>query len=175
MKKDGYQNDETKGISTFMVLAAWIVGFGFLVAYFSGMLDRKVNPNQIPDSVISPAGVKVSLKQNTMGHYVTGGEINGERVTFLLDTGATNVSVPSHLASRLGLQAGRSYRAQTANGTILVASTVINELKIGDITLRNVSASINPGMQDQAILLGMSALKQLEWSQRADVLTISTF
>lgn len=158
-----------------MVVAAWVVGFGFLVAYFSGMLERKVNPNQIPNSVVTPAGVQVSLKQNVMGHYVSSGEINGQNVTFLLDTGATNVSIPSHLAPVLGLQSGRSYRVQTANGTVVVAATQINELKIGKITLNNVSASINPGMRSDEILLGMSALKQLEWSQRGEVLTISTY
>lgn len=158
-----------------MFIAAWVVAIGFLLAFFSGMLERKVNPNQTPNSVVSEAGVSVILKRNAMGHYLANGEINGKEVTFLLDTGATNVSIGEHLSSKLGLTPGQSYRAQTANGTVIVAATTINELKLGGITLRNVEASLNPGLGSDEILLGMSALKQLQWTQRGDVLTISTF
>lgn len=145
-----------------------------LIAFFSGMLDKQYNPNQSPLSIATPAGIQVQLKQNRMGHYVTSGEINGQQVTFLLDTGATNVSIGAHLGQQLGLLPGRRYSALTANGTISVAQTTINELKIGDITLYNVDANLNPGMRSDKILLGMSALKQLEWTQRGDTLTLKT-
>ncbi|MBT1451490.1 TIGR02281 family clan AA aspartic protease [Glaciecola sp. XM2] len=157
-----------------MFIGAFVVGFALLVMYFSGMLDRQYNPNQAPSSVVTASGVEVRLKQNTMGHYVLNGEINGNTVTFLLDTGATNVSIGAHLAQQLGLQPGRRYLAQTANGTVSVAQTNIRELKIGEITLQNVDANLNPGMRSDKILLGMSALKQLEWAQRGDELTLRT-
>jgi aspartyl protease family protein len=64
---------------------------------------------------------------------------------------------------------------QTANGNLMVATTTIDELKIGDITLQNVEANLNPGMRSDKILLGMSALRHLEWSQRGDMLTLRTF
>jgi len=153
---------------------AWIAGAGLLVALFSGILERKENPNQRPNSVISEAGIEVSLLQNRMGHYVVNGEINGKSVTFLLDTGATNVSVGAHLGPELGLMPGQQFIALTANGRVTVAQTNISELKIGEITLSNVDASLNPGMKSDKILLGMSALKQLEWTQRGDVLTLRT-
>lgn len=171
-------NDDKHGtarIGLFMFVGAWVVAFVFLVAYFSGMLSRKVNPNQSPNSVVSDAGVEVVLKQNSMGHYVTSGEINGQTVTFLLDTGATNVSIGAHLGQRLGLVPGKRSVALTANGRVTVADTNVAELKIGKITLNNVEASLNPGMQSDKILLGMSALKQLEWTQRGDMLTLRTF
>ena len=49
---------------------------------------------------------QVTLQQNRQGHYVTNGAINGTQVTFLLDTGATQVSIPGHIAETLSLQAG---------------------------------------------------------------------
>jgi aspartyl protease family protein len=165
----------TSKMGIWMFIVAWIMGLGLLAAYFSGMLDKQYNPNQAPLSVSTQAGIQVELKQNVMGHYVTSGEINGQRVTFLLDTGATNVSVGARLGQQLGLQPGRRYTALTANGSITVAETNISELKIGDITLYNVDANLNPGMNSDKILLGMSALKQLEWSQRGNVLTLKTF
>jgi aspartyl protease family protein len=157
-----------------MFIAAFVAGFVLLVLYFSGMLDRQYNPNQSPTSVLTASGVEVRLKQNAMGHYVTSGQINGQDVIFLLDTGATNVSIGAHLMQELKLQPGRRYLAQTANGTVTVAQTTIQELKIGQITLQNVDANLNPGMQSDKILLGMSALKQLEWTQRGDTLTLRT-
>lgn len=166
---------ETTKMGVIMFVGAWVVGIGLLVAYFSGLLERKVNPNQSPNSVVTAAGVEVSLKQNNMGHYVTTGEINGHEVTFLLDTGATNVSIGAHLGPKLGLVPGRQSRALTANGMVIVSQTKVTQLKIGKITLNNVDASLNPGMKGNEILLGMSALGQLEWTQRGDVLTLRTF
>jgi len=95
-------------------------------------------------------------------------------VTFLLDTGATDVVIPAQLAESAGLQPGQAMRAMTANGLVTVYSTTIPTLHLGDITLYDVRASINPGMQGDTVLLGMSALRQVEFTQRADTLTLRT-
>lgn len=165
---------DTSKIGIWMFVIGFAAALALLIAFFSGMLDKQYNPNQHPLSISTPAGIQVQLKQNTMGHYVTSGEINGQEVVFLLDTGATNVSVGARLGQQLGLQPGRRYTALTANGSITVAQTTIRELKIGEITLYNVDANLNPGMPTDKILLGMSALKQLEWTQRGNVLTLKT-
>ena len=64
---------------------------------------------------------------------------------------------------------------QTANGRTLVFATRLNEVSIGGITLRNVRATINPGYKSDDILLGMSFLKHLEFTQRGDQLTIRQY
>ena len=157
-----------------MFVLAFIVIFGLLIAFFSGVLDKRYNPNQTPMTRVNAAGVSVDLLRNRMGHYVTSGKINDQTVVFLLDTGATNVAINSALGKRLGLVPGRRGYAQTANGTVEVAQTMIDELTIGGITLYNVEANLIPGMDSEKILLGMSALKQLEWTQRGEVLTLKT-
>jgi aspartyl protease family protein len=175
---NNHQSAEAKPsnkIGGVMFVFAWVAAGALLVAIFSGVLERKENPNQRPNSVVTDSGVEVVLKQNRMGHYVTNGEINGQKVTFLLDTGATNVSVGAHLGAQLGLVPGQRFTALTANGSVTVAQTNIASLKIGEIYLENVQASLNPGMKSDQILLGMSVLKQLEWTQRGDVLTLRTF
>jgi aspartyl protease family protein len=91
-----------------------------------------------------------------------------------VDTGATDVAVPAHLASKLQLRAGRESLASTANGVVRVAESTIDTLRIGDIVLNNVDANLNPGMQDNHILLGMSVLRQLEFTQRGDWLILRT-
>jgi aspartyl protease family protein len=112
------------------------------------------------------------LTSNHQHHYVAPGFINNQPVIFMLDTGASDVVIPQPLARRLGLKARGSSLAQTANGVITVHGTLLDSLQLGPITLHNVRASINPAMRDQEILLGMSALRQLEFSQRDGQLTI---
>ena len=64
--------------------------------------------------------------------------------------------------------------ASTANGRVKITLTEIATLTLGGITLQNVAANINPGMQGEQILLGMSALKQLEFTQRGETLILRT-
>ena len=151
---------------------AFIIALGLLTMFFSGVEEKQRNPNQDPDSTYRGNRIEVVLERNRQGHYLVVGEINRQRAEFLLDTGATDVVVPERLAEKLGLRKGRAGRAMTANGSVTVYETVIDELRIGDITLRDVNASINPGMGDLEILLGMSALKHIEFVQRGSQLTL---
>ncbi len=159
-------NDPTSGIGKSFVWIAWLIGLALLVFVFQDLLDEQYNPNQDPKlSLQSNGKAQVTLQQNRQGHYVTNGAINGVNVTFLLDTGATQVSIPAHIAEKLSLQTGGQYRVQTANGSITVYQTQLNELRIGNIYLYNVAAHINPSMEADEILLGMSALKRVEFRQ----------
>ncbi len=159
-----------------MNYVAWILGFLLLTYWFQNYLDNKENPNQQPVSEFNQTGaIEVKLKRNAYGHYVTNGSINRQTVTFLLDTGATHVSVPETVAKRLSLPYGPTQKVNTANGIVDVYQTRLDTLTIGDITLRNVSASINPYMQSEQILLGMSALKRIEFSQRGNELTLKQY
>ena len=74
--------------------------------------------------------------------------------------------------TNLGMPTGNRYRVSTANGSITVAESFIRELRIGDIELVNVDASLNPNVRDNKILLGMSALKQLEFTQKGEWLIL---
>ena len=103
---------------------------------------------------------------------MAGGTINGEDVTFLLDTGATQVAVPIEVAQRLGLQAGAAIIISTANGRATAHRTRLQRLQLGDIVLTDVDALIAPGMGGDDVLLGMSALKQLEFTQRGGTLLL---
>ena len=140
---------------------------------FSGLLDRQRNPNTSVQSSVGPAGEKrVALERNRFGHYVTSGKINGKSVEFLLDTGATVVSVPERIALELGLERGPARVARTANGRIVTYATMLDSVEIGDIRLTGVGASINPHTAAGEILLGMTFLKQLELVQRGNTLTL---
>ncbi|WP_018983215.1 retropepsin-like aspartic protease family protein [Salinimonas chungwhensis] len=163
-----------KSAGKWMFILAWVCGLGLMTLIFGDVLEGQRNPNQEPESVRVDGQTEVRLKQNRQGHYVTNGTINGQQVTFLIDTGATNVAVPASMQNELGLQAGRSGLAQTANGVVRVAQTTIDSLTIGDIELNNVQAHLNPGLGEGQILLGMSVLRQLEFTQREDWLILRT-
>ncbi|MCW8963588.1 MAG: TIGR02281 family clan AA aspartic protease [Gammaproteobacteria bacterium] len=164
---------ETRQVGRHMMLLAWIIALALLAYFFSGVLDRQHNPNQRVQSSVNEQGRhEVILTRNRQGHYVSNGFINNQPVVFLLDTGATVVSVPEGTARRLGLKAGATSYANTANGTITTYATRLDSIGIGSIQLNNVAAHINPYMSGEEILLGMSFLKKLELIQRGNTLTL---
>ncbi len=167
------QDEFGRRLGRIMTYTAWIAVAGLLTWIFSDYLARERNPNRIVETRATADGVReVVLKRNRAGHYMATGAINGTAVEFLLDTGATTVSVPGDLAARLGLQRGAALPTQTAAGVIETYATVLDTVELGSILLRRVPASINPRTQGSEVLLGMAFLKQLEFQQRGAELTI---
>jgi len=156
---------EVRRTGRFMMIAAWLGGLFLLTLLFQDVIKTRINPNANP--VIRAGGSEVVLERNVQGHYVASGLINETPVTFLLDTGATDVALPKALADRLGLQRRRGGISQTANGAVAVWLTRLDEVSLGSIQLNNVRASILPSMPaGSPVLLGMSFLKKLEFTQR---------
>lgn len=164
---------EQKRMGLGMMILAWLTLLGLGALFFSDVLQRQFNPNQQLETRYSQQGGReVVLRRNRFGHYVTSGEINGQPVTFMLDTGATGVAIPDAVAKRLGISRGRPYRTQTANGTAVSYAALLDSVAVGDIALNNVQAGIAPGMGIEEVLLGMSFLKHIEFTQRGDTLTL---
>lgn len=147
-----------------MTLLAWVVFLLVLTVLFGDLLDRQINPNDEVQSRISGNVTEVVLEQNRAGHYVATALFNDVPVDVIIDTGASDVSVPAGLANLLGLERGREMTAMTANGSITVYRTLIGSIELGDIVVKNVRANINPYMDDNYVLLGMSFLQQLEFT-----------
>ena len=159
-----------------MMLAAWLLLLAVLALSFSALLERQQNPNRNPRGEVDVQGVRtVVLKRNRAGHYLANGRINGRPTTFLLDTGATDVAVPEHLARRLGLPRGTAFQSRTANGVVTAWRTRLDEVSIATVMLKDVRASILPSMTGNEVLLGMSFLKKLELLQRGDSLTLRQY
>lgn len=155
-----------------MIAIGFVIALGLLTLFFQDKLDDLTNPNSQPDSRSTNGVTEVFLLRNNRGHYVASGTINGVPVDFLLDTGATDVAVTASIAREAGLNFGLQGKAMTANGLVDTWNTSIARLELGDITLTNVDASIMPDMGDDIILLGMSALRQVEFSQQGNRLTL---
>lgn len=166
------ESNEHKRLGHKFIIAMWIALMIMLFFLFNHVLEKDYNPNQQVNTGIIGQQREVILKRNRYGHYVTRGKINNQEVTFLLDTGASDISIPEKIARKLKLPYGQERRYQTANGIITGYLTRLNQVSIGSIQLHNIRASINPRMKNDEILLGMTFLKNIEFTQRGDTLIL---
>ncbi len=165
-------DESSSKIGQGMIFIAWLLLLALLTYGFNNYLEQQNNPNQNISAEKYSNIAEVRLKQNRYGHYVATGKINDIAVTFLLDTGATVISIPEHIASKLQLEKGYPSQSRTANGTITVYGTRLDSVGIGSIELNNIRASINPHMSGDEILLGMSFMKHLEMIQKGNELIL---
>lgn len=156
-----------------MFVIAWLLLFGLLALFFSYWSNKQNNPNRQLQTVTTADNYRqVTLQANRQNHYVFDGQINGVTVEFLLDTGSSHVSIPGKIAEQLKLPRGIPLQVSTANGVVTVYATEIQSLKIGEIELQQVRADINPYMRSSQVLLGMSALRDLGFSQQGGKLML---
>ena len=165
--------DQNKQLGKGMIIIAWVLIFGMLVWFFGILETNKRNPNQhVSTQVLNGGGKEVVLQSSSYGHYIATGKINDTKVTFLVDTGASYVSIPENVAKKIGLIKGAPMLVSTANGNVTVYATVLDEVSIGGIKLHDIKADINPHMRGDEILLGMSFLRNLSVTHAGDQLTI---
>jgi aspartyl protease family protein len=109
------------------------------------------------------------------GHYFTQASIDGRRLEFMVDTGASTIALREGDAARLGIHpAERDYRhsVSTANGVVRAAMTELNRVDVGGVTVRNVRALILPDKALGQNLLGMTFLSKVRWEQKNGKLTL---
>ena len=106
---------------------------------------------------------ELTLKADSRGHYVVDARVNGRSIRFLVDTGASHVVLSADDAERLGLRLGeRSFTElyNTPGGIVRAAPVVLDEVRIGDLVVRDVRASVSRLPMDVS-LLGTSFLARL--------------
>jgi aspartyl protease family protein len=124
----------------------------------------------------APSGhLTVTLAQDQSGHFITTGTINGASMNFLVDTGATMVSMGLEDARRAGVNYldGTLGQSQTANGVTPVYKVKLGSVKLGDITLNDVDGVVHENSSLPVVLLGMSFLGQLEMRREGKSLTLT--
>ena len=130
---------------------------------------------QIGGSYAKPSHAKVRIWPTPDNMYVVLGSINGYPVDFIVDTGATLVSMSGREAKRLGIDyrvVGTPARSSTASGVVKIYLVNLNKIKVGDIELRNVRGAVHHGDFPAATLLGMSFLSRLTMRQDGQVLEL---
>ncbi len=152
-------------------MGMWATAIALAVLLVNQQLERNRNPNNRVITSSENGKRSITLERSRYGHYLVTGTINNAEVDFLVDTGATSVSIPAVFADKIGLQRGAPIQISTANGISVAYQTRIDSLQIGDLEVRNATAHINPGLSDE-VLLGMSILKHYELVQRDGTLII---
>lgn len=155
-----------------LLVLAWGAGLFLATRFFGAWEQRQENPNAVVSSQQGDGFIEVQLQGNAQGHFVATGQINGQAVQFMLDTGATDVAIPSAVAERLGLARGVPVTVSTANGRSEGYRTRLDSVRLGAIELRDVRALVAPGLDGEQVLLGMSALKKLEFTQRGGTMLL---
>ncbi len=155
--------------STHMIAVGWVLLLGAMLWFFVDWNEREANPNR---NMVAAPGTEMVLARARDGHYYADGEINGRRVKFLLDTGATQIALSTKLANALGLSLGQAITMQTAAGPAAGYPTRLARVRLGEIEIHDLGAVVAEGMSDDAVLLGMNFLKRLELVQRGDQLTL---
>jgi aspartyl protease family protein len=159
-----------RGILSFAILAL-AIGVAVPKLYQAGAPAQAVTTASAVEQPVSTTNNtrSITLRRGDNGHFQTEASVDGRRLNFLVDTGATAIALRESDAAQIGIHpAARDYtiRASTANGVILGARTELNRVEIGGITVRDVVAIVLP---DEALgqnLLGMSFLSKLRWEQR---------
>ena len=123
-----------------------------------------VKPAPSQAAAYAPSGASMALEPDKNGHFHAETEINGRRVTMLVDTGATIIALTAEDAMSFGIRpfpADYKVPISTANGMLNAAETKIPEVRVGNVLVRDVSAVVLPQGVLRQSLLGMSFLKKL--------------
>lgn len=107
--------------------------------------------------------------------YFGSGSINNQSVSFIVDTGASAISMNEAQARRLGIDfrvVGDPIHVSTANGLARAYKVNLDRVKVGDIQLHNVTGIVHEGGSPRIILLGMSFLGQLEMQRDGERLVL---
>jgi len=160
-----------------MIFAAVLVGLG---TYMAQMAD-KISPAPASaspspkkadtETVAQASGRSLNIPPDARGHFQTDGRIEGQRISFMIDTGASLVALNEKSAARFGLRPSRSdYNAivSTANGTIKAARTRLAMIDLGGLVVRDVDALVLPDEALSENLLGLSFLSKLKRFQYAN-------
>ena len=130
---------------------------------------------QIGGGFSRPESRAVYIYPDRGNMYTVVGSINGYPVNFVVDTGATAVSMNSNQARRLGIDYavnGKPGLSQTASGLARIYIVKLKRVKVGDIELTNVEGSVHEGDFPREVLLGMSFLGRLDMRREDGVLEL---
>ena len=116
---------------------------------------------------------KIVLNASSGGHFLSQGSINGRAVQFMVDTGATMISMGTADADRLGIdyRNGQLGRSNTANGTVSVYKVKLNSVRVGDVEVFDVDAIVMPANTGQ-VLLGNSFLNRFQMTRTNDQMVL---
>lgn len=173
---DGKQRVLTKGISSPEGVLLIQANSKEAIIEIDGEQDTYVIGTHIGNKFKkSTSGKKLILTPDSGGMYNISGLINGSHVSFVVDTGATLVSMNSNVARKLGIDyklTGEESISYTASGKDKVYVVNLKKVKVGDIELRNIKGAVHEGDYPVITLLGMSFLGKLDMKREGRIMEL---
>jgi aspartyl protease family protein len=125
-------------------------------------LGRRVLAESRGEGEVVAAGRELRIRKSMDGHFWVNGELNGRKVRFLVDSGATVTSISTQTAAKAGIDSSGGFpvMVETANGVVPVKRARADRLKIGSIERRNVALHVSETFGDTDVL-GMNFLSSL--------------
>jgi aspartyl protease family protein len=164
--------------SVLMLAAAAMVAAVMVPRYFTQRDAARLQPAAMSAQPVAPAAASapvdsrsVTVPRNARGHFEVDARVDGRRLTFMVDTGASTIALTAADAATLGIHpAEREFTmlVSTANGTVRAAPVELDRVEIEDITVRDVTAIVLPDGALHDNLLGMSFLSRLHRWEFAD-------
>ena len=156
-----------------------IMIFAVFALMVAAVIPRLYNSENIAQATVNiattpePASTaayprSVTISRGDNGHFQVEAVVDGRRMGFMVDTGASVIALRQGDAARLGIHpAQRDYtvRVSTANGTVHAARVELNRVEVGGLTVRDVAALVLPDEVLGQNLLGMSFLSRVRWQQ----------
>ena len=145
-----------------LIIAVLAIGYAYRGEL--GAIGARVAGELLPHRGTATGAGEVRFPASADGHFWVEARIDGTRVRFLIDTGASNIVLSPADARRIGFDpAGLRFTgfAETANGTVRTAAVRLGSIEIGPIRIDDLGASVNQA-EMRGSLLGMSFLERLE-------------
>jgi len=155
-----------------MITAAIVAGLGIFMAHMADKMTPAPASAMTASSKVArvetptqATGRSLNIPRDARGHFQVDGRIDGQRIAFMVDTGASVVALNETAAARFGLRPlPGEYKAtvSTANGTIKAARARLAMVDLGGIIVRDVDAMVLPDEALSENLLGLSFLSRLK-------------
>jgi aspartyl protease family protein len=136
-------------------------------------LELRLGADPVAQKGGTASAASIVLRAGSGGHFMAEGSINGSAAQFLVDTGATSVSIGMNDAVRMGIdfRSGQPVRMQTANGVSLGYVVRLNRMRVAGVEVYGVEAIVTSANMPY-VLLGNSFLSRFEMRQENDLMTL---
>jgi aspartyl protease family protein len=160
-----------------VLMAVMLLGTGLIAArYADHVTHGPANAAMAPSANAAPANSRTMvLRANDGGHFAVDARVDGRRIEFMVDTGASQIALRESDAAKLGFHpTPRDYtiKISTANGLGRAALVQLGMIEVGDIIVRDLPALISPDEMLGVNLLGMSFLSRVRFSHERGKLII---